>query len=149
MEKKVSQYLRMSSTNPTMIKLEKLFALAEDLQIRLDFDHNQVIVLDGEADPSIDCIQMVPIEFNVNDCYSDVEMSFPPRTDYKLIYENPVYTKQKAIELEEWHAARDAQEKADCIAKEKEEADRLAKAKKELEDHEKALLASLKLKYES
>ena len=44
MENKVSQYLRMSEKNSTVVKLEKLFALADELKIRLSCDNNHIII---------------------------------------------------------------------------------------------------------
>ena len=145
MENKVSQYLRMSEKNSTVVKLEKLFALADELKIRLSCDNNHIIVDDEECDKSIEYIQLLPIEQRAGD-YNE-EMSIPPRTEYKLVYENPAYIKQRRLEIEEYQKRIAAELEEKRIANENAIKQAEIKRLKQIEDSERAILDKLKAKY--
>lgn len=97
MDNKPVRYLRLKDNHPTLQKLDKIFALAEELGIRIDFSsHGPAQVYDNERDKSLPVLSLQDIES------SDYPMdNFPPTLEFKVIYQNPAYLEACRIEEEE------------------------------------------------
>src|ERR1700722_18202390 len=90
-DKNASQWMRLRDNHPTMIKLSKLWDLAEELGITISFMGQATIVDDEDQEQS----------FRMEDAESgDPVGEFPVAFEYKLIYENPVYLKEKEDEYQ-------------------------------------------------
>lgn len=87
MAKVPSRYMRLRENHPTMVKLEKLFAFADELGISIAFNSNGPAHLydkdfvDGEA----------PLIISDIDSPGASMDSFPCTLDFKITYENPAY----------------------------------------------------------
>lgn len=139
---KIPQYLRLKDNHPTMIKLMKLYDLADELKIQLSFHGQTCIVEDGDRDPNLPFLRLEDLETG------DSPGEWPPACEFKVTFENPAYLEQQAKEHQEYLAKQAEAEKIRKEAqarKQKEEEERRAK---ELEESERKLLASLKAKYE-
>lgn len=138
----LSPKLICTDKHPTSIKFEKLCTFAEELGISFYWDGHHVIIKDRDRDPDLPKIHLHDIEEHhwIN--------SFPPKTEYKLIHDNPEYLKQQEIERQIYEAKLAEKEK---LRKEAEAKLKLEQEAKELaikESKEKQLLAELKAKYE-
>lgn len=139
MSNNIPKLLRLRSHHPTMEKFNKLCEYAEDLGISVEWRGQDVIIHDNQRGKDLPPIFLENIE--EGHWFS----SFPPNTEYKLVYDNPEYLVQKEKEQQEYlEQKRIAEEKA-RVAKEQAEQLRL----KQIEESERFLLASLKAKYES
>ena len=139
----IPKLLKLKDNHPTMAKFNKLCEYADELGIGIEWSGQTVIVHDSNRDSNLPPIFLKDIEDG------SWVSCFPPTTEFKLIYDNPEYLAQKEREQKEYlenlaEKKRLAEEQA-RIAKEQAELRRL----KELEESERFLLASLKLKYEN
>ena len=137
----IAKKLRLTDTNPTTVKLNKLIDLAGELGIRLWFTNQVILVEDRDRDASLPDLYMEDIE---PDHWFE---EFPPSTEFKLTYENPAYLKvEKELnlkyqqDLKNKQAAREAKLQA-----QQEEFKRTAKIAQEIQ--ERQMLAELKAKY--
>lgn len=76
--------IRLLDKHPTMQKLHKLFAYADDLGISLVFTGFRVIVQDDARSSEEPTLYLEDIESSDSSKQMD---EFPPLTDYKVIYE--------------------------------------------------------------
>ena len=83
--KKISKRLFLKDTHPTMVKINKLYDLAEELGISFHFESGCCLVLDNDRDSNLPDLLLEDIEENhhVN--------SFPVVTEFKVVYDNPAY----------------------------------------------------------
>ena len=139
---KTSQYLRLKDNHPTMIKLMKLYQLADELKIHLTFHGQTLIVEDEDRDPNLPYLRLEDLESG------DSPGEWPPTCEFKVIYENPAYLEEQAKEREEARQKRAEQDRlrAEAQAKKQKEEDELRA--KQLEESERFLLANLKKKDE-
>ena len=141
MSNKIPQYLKLKDNHPTMIKLMKLYDLAEELGISLSFVNHTFFVEDRDRDLNLPVLRMEDID------NGEGVGDFPPSTEFKVIYQNPAWLKQRNEEQKErWKKENDerlAKEKALKLEQQKKE-ERLAKEK---EARERKLLLELKNKY--
>lgn len=137
-----SKYLRCRDEHPTVVKLQKLFDLADELGISFEIIEQSCVVYDSERDSNLPGLQLQDIETG------DFGGVFPPPLEYKLIYDNPVYLKEQQDRLEE--DRRLSKERAETLRLQFEQ-EKIANEKKKqlvIEAKERALLSELKLKYE-
>lgn len=140
-EKKISQYLKLKDNHPTMIKLQKLYDLAEDLGISISFHNHRTIVEDRERDRNLPTMFLEEVDG------SESVGEWPPIFEYKVIYDNPAYLAQQKAEQEERDKKRKEEEaKKEAERKAKEDAEKIRRAKAE-EQRERTELARLKAKY--
>lgn len=140
-----TQYLRLKENHPTMVKLNKLFELADELGISISYHCSGPVVQDDEWEGEE--INLRDIEDEGSRTYAIT--TFPPTTEWRAIVDNPKYIEEENKRREEYNKK---------IAEEKRiaEENKLAKEKK-LEDarlerikiSELELLKNLKAKYES
>jgi hypothetical protein len=141
-EKKLAERLRLTDNNPTAVKLQKLFALADELGISLAYGQQTVRVFDNDRDSKLPTLFMEDIE----DHHWFEE--FPPTTEYKLVYDNPLFIEQRRKEYEERDRKREEEarlEREKRAAREKADVEKRAR---EQEARERKLLSDLKSKYE-
>lgn len=139
--KKPVRLLRLKDSHPTHIKLMKLYDLAEELRIVLEFDGNVCTVSDRENG----------LEVEIEDIEGDHGgvSSFPHPTEFKLTYENPKYTEFKAKEQAEYWAKLQLEKETKAkLEAEKKQAEAEA-AIRFKEEQERKTLADLKAKYET
>lgn len=138
--KKIPQFLKLKDNHPTMVKLMKLYDLAEELQLTLSFESGTCSVMDGETGLEV---MLEDIEPN------HMVFGFPHGTEFKLIYENPKYREQQDAEYAERRKKEAAAEKAakDKLAEKIREAE--AAVARRHEEVERKKLAELKAKYET
>ena len=143
---KISRYLGLKDSHPTMIKLQKLSDLADELKISFDFSENGTYVEDQDFPDK---------NFIMYDLETDSGvMQFPPALEFRITYTNPAYLaeeKRLREELDEKNRVRREQEaEARRIKQEKIEEERkalLARQAIETERKEREQLAALKAKY--
>ena len=136
-KKKISEYMRLKDKHPTMVKLDKLAAFAEELGISLNFFQQATFIQDNS-------LHKDHPQLRLEDTDSGEAISeWPPVFEYKVIFENPVYLAKQRADHEEY-VKREAER----------ERERLAKAKAEKEAHalqvekaERAELARLQKKF--
>jgi hypothetical protein len=134
--------LRLKDTHPTAIKIAKLVDLAMELKISISFYGHRVIIDDEDRDPNLPHLMMEDIEPD------NLIQEFPPTTEYKLVYDNPVYLAERRKEHEDYIALqseKNKEAKAKAAADKKAYEDKIALAK---ETQERETLAKLKAKYE-
>lgn len=68
---------RLNEKHPLFQKLEKVFALMEDLNIRIDVMGNQTIISDTETGMKVSIRDL--------EAYNNDITDFPPAFEYKLI----------------------------------------------------------------
>jgi hypothetical protein len=118
-----SRHLRLKDMHPTMQKLEKIFAFADELGISIDFsERGPAIVRDSDRDKELPPLHLCDMD---NDGYP--MESFPPNLDFKVIYENPKFLSQEA------EATKKRREKEEKERAEKAEQARLAQIRAEKE----------------
>lgn len=144
MSNNIPRRLRLKDKHPTAVKLDKLFAFADELGIGLSFYNHTVIVEDRDRDDKLPPLHLEDIEDDHN-----TSACFPPTTEYRLVYDNPAYLAEEAREFEERK-----QKEAEAKAAFKKAAEEKAKAEKErraqqIEAQERKTLAELKAKYEN
>ena len=140
-EKKIFPYLKLKDNHPTMVKLYKLYELAEDLGISISFGSHRTVVQDRDRDDKLPTLFLEELDGG------ETIQEWPPTFEYKVIYDNPAYLTQQKAEQDERDKVRKAEEakrEADRKAKEKAETDARAR---ENERKERAELARLKTKY--
>lgn len=140
-EKKISPYLKLRDNHPTMVKLQKLYELADELGIHISFHSHRTVVQDNDQKQDLP-----PMFLEELDSGESIQ-EWPPVFEYKVIYQNPAHIAQENAEREERDKIRKAEEakrEADRKAKEKVEADARKRAE---EQRERAELARLKAKY--
>ena len=140
-EKKVYPYLKLKDNHPTMVKLNKLYELAEELGISISFGAHRTIVDDRERDKDLPPLYIEDID------NGEAIQEWPPVFEYKVYYQNPEHVAKEKAEQEERDRKRkeeEAQREADRKAKEKAEKEARARAE---EKRERAELARLKEKY--
>jgi hypothetical protein len=140
-KKEPVQYLRLKDGHPTAQKMQKLWQLADELGLHIEFYGHRTIVTDIDFPDRL--YDMSDLE-NADDAVSD----FPPGCEYTLRFENPEYTKYQEKLAEE----RDKQRKAEREAAEAAAAEKKRREEEERrrcqERQERAQLAELKAKYE-
>jgi hypothetical protein len=135
--------LRLKEKHPTAIKFERLCQYAEDLGISIDWHGLKVFLYDKDRDSSLPPIYLQDIEEN------HWITSFPPTTEYYLLSENPEYLALRAKEEQERLLRIEEEKRARALQlEEKIRQEELAR-QAQLEASERALLESLKKKYES
>ena len=140
-ESKVSRYLKLKDNHPTMVKLNKLYDLAEELGISISFGQHRSFVNDRDRDD-----KLPPLVIEDTDNGEPIQ-EWPPVFEFKVIYDNPAYLAQEKAEQDERNKKRKEEEaKRESERKAKEEADRLAR-ERAAEQKERAELARLKAKY--
>jgi multidrug efflux pump subunit AcrA (membrane-fusion protein) len=140
-EKKVTEYLKLKDNHPTMIKLLKLYDLAEELGISVSFGNYRTIVNDRDRDD-----KLPPLFIEEVDGGEPVQ-EWPPVFEFKVIYDNPEYLAKKKAEQEEYDRKRKEESaKKEAEQKAKEQAEAAARARAQ-EQRERAELARLKAKY--
>jgi hypothetical protein len=136
----IARRLILKDNHPTMVKLDKLFGLAEELGLSFSFHHYGTSVHDSERDSNLPELIMLDADHQQDEGVMD----FPPTLEFKLVYDNPAYLaeqkrlnyelvranlEKKRLEDEAW-AKKLAQEKElerikqERLAQEKEIADR-------------------------
>ena len=96
MSNKTTEYLVLKDSHKTMQKLYKLFALAEELGISIEFEYCQHTTIKDEDFASE--LEMVDVD-HAGECVS----GFPPTFDYKARYRNPAYIKEREEASRKWH----------------------------------------------
>lgn len=140
-EKKIFPWLKLKDNHPTMVKLYKLYELAEELGIHISFGSHRTIVQDNDRDEKLPPLFLEDID------NGEAIQEWPPTFEFKVIYQNPEHVAKEKAEQEERDRVRKAEEakrEADRKAKEKAEADARKRAE---EQRERAELARLKAKY--
>lgn len=136
--------LVLKDNHPTMIRFNKLCQVADELGLRISF-HGQAMVLEDLHRENLPPLMIEDIEEDHTHTWC---ADFPPGTEVKLVYDNPVYLEEKRKEQEErdrkYHEEqRLAQEKRLAA----EEAER-KRVERETEAQDRKLFAELKAKYE-
>ena len=123
-----------------MIKINKLYELADELGIRILFEGYQVLIVDGESNIN---------SFRIEDVDNPREnlSSFPPNLEFRVVCDNPEYVKLKEQEYEAWIKRRNEERLAEEEKKKQEalEGERIRREK--LEQRERAQYEELKKKY--
>jgi len=143
MSPNIPQYLRLKDNHPTMVKFNKLCELAEELGISIEWHGQDVIIEDAERDKDLPPIFLKDIE---QDHWFD---SFPPNTEFKMIYNNPEFLKRQELEHQKYLSEKAERERAALEQKRIAEEQARLRRQRELEDSERAMLEALKAKYES
>lgn len=119
-----SRFLRLKDNHPTMQKLEKLFALADELGISISFNaHGPATVYDSNRAT----VDLPPFSLQDIDNPEYPMEHFPPTLEYRVIYENPEWlaTQERVKAAEEIEKKRlAAEEETKRIRRQKEEAER-------------------------
>jgi len=137
----MNKRLRLTGINPTSIKLDKLFALAEELKISISFGGHYVIINDEDRDESLPPLYLEDIE------EGHTVSNFPPCTEFKLVYDCPI-AKAEAKRAHQELVRKDAEIRAEKKAKaEAKENERRLEVARRLEESERYILATLKAKY--
>jgi hypothetical protein len=137
-----SQWLRLKDNHPTMVKISKLYDLAEELGISFSFCSGTCVVEDRERDSKLPMLRMEDIE---GDSYHVSE--FPPATEFKVIYENPAYLAEQAAERAERDRVEAEKAKVRSEAAKKAAEARVRQEAEAKEARERAELARLKKRY--
>jgi hypothetical protein len=136
-----TQWLKLKDNHPTMVKLMKLYDLADELGIRILFGM-RTIVDDDARDPNLPPLFLEDIERP-----GDRLNEWPPSFEFKVIYENPEYLAELKRAEEERQKKLSEERRLQFEAtkariKAEDEAKRIAE-----EQRERAELARLKSKY--
>lgn len=138
---KITEYLRLKDNHPTMVKLMKLYDLADELGIHLSFMGHTSIVSDNDRDKNLPDMLIEDIEDGNH------IKEWPPSTEFKVVYKNPAYI-QKQKEEQAEYLKKKLQED---LAKKQVEETRIrleqARIAAQKEADERFLLAQLKEKY--
>ena len=137
----IAQVLKLKDAHPTMIKLNKLYDLAEELGIRISFGTRETLVHDLERDNKLPPLLLQDLD------NGESIQDWPPCFEYKAVYRNPAWLAKETAENEERTKARVAdfaKQESERQAKEQAIADAQAR---EQELKERAELARLKNKY--
>jgi len=120
---KITKYVRLKENHPTMIKLNKVINLLDDLEMSFDLEptDRNLFFSDGEKD-----FEIQDIEDN-HGIYT-----FPPTTEFVVLTLNPEYVKKQREKEEQRKKQREAHE---AKLKEEEKA-RLERIKLECEKEE-------------
>lgn len=141
MSNKISEWLKLKDSHPTMIKLMKLYDLANELGIHIQFGHRSVI-LDEDRDVNLPPMFLEDLD------NGDSVTEWPPTFDFKVVSENPEYKAAAKQAHNEWKAKEAEKEQLLIEAKRaKEQAEQEIK-RQEIETKELKELARLKKKYE-
>jgi hypothetical protein len=139
-DKKIpSHFLRLKENHPTMIKLMKLYAVADELGINISFHGVNAVLSDKDNEDVYFYVQ------DVDD--GEAIQDFPPATEFKIIFENPEFLKFQEEEAKQDRFRREQKEKE---KREKEAARRELEEKriaKEKEMKDRALLRVLRERY--
>ena len=141
-EKKISEYMRLKDNHPTMVKLQKLYDLAEELKIQISFSQSLSVVNDRDLPEDHPMFRLEDLDSG------EAVEEWPPTFEYKIIYQNPAYITEETRLRKEREATAVAENKkkaeAQVARRKAEEEER----KQETERKERAELARLKRKYE-
>jgi hypothetical protein len=137
-----SQWLRLKDNHPTMIKLMKLYDLAEELGIHLSFTGHACVVEDDERDAKLPMMRLEDIE---GDSYDVSE--WPPTTEFKVIFENPAYLAEEAAKTAERNRIDAEKTKVRSEAAKKAAETRTRQEAEAKEARERVQLADLRKKY--
>jgi hypothetical protein len=143
--KRAARYLVLKDNHPTMVKLNKLYALAEELGIRINFSSRgcgPATVDDNERDLNLPSLIIEDLD------NGEYIHEWPPTFEFKVYYDNPKYLEEKRQEEEEWHRTRMEREKAEREERKKKAAAEAAEKQRSIELAERAELARLKSKYQ-
>lgn len=137
----MSPLLKLKDNHPTMVKLYKLYDLAEELGIGISFDRYQTVITDSARDSNLPPLLLQEIDG------AESVKEWPPLFEYKVVFQNPEWLAKDDAEKEQRALARKNDfAKQEAERKAKEDAARLAKLQ-EQELKERAELARLKNKY--
>lgn len=140
--KKLSKRLMLKDTHPTMQKIQKLYALAEDLGITISFHGQATTVEDRDRDSNLPILYLEDLDDG------EGPQMWPPTFEFKLVYDNPAFLAEQKREWDERRAAEAAKTKDTEDKRKAKEAAEKAREAKAKEDRERKLLAELKEKYE-
>lgn len=144
-----ARYIRLLEAHPTMIKLSKLIALAEELGLSFTFFNGRAIIEDNQRDKNLPDMFIEDIENNMDGAGCDHPMeNFPPTTEFKVVYDSPKFLAYQKAE-NETRALKWKQEEA--VKKTAQESAKQIKEKKQLEEKEtqdRKLFEQLKSKFE-
>ena len=140
-EKKMPpRYMRLKETHPTMVKLDKLYQLAEELGIHIEFLGQATIVRDEQVKGLPPC-RMEDVDNR------EAISEWPPTFEYCLHYDNPAFIAAEKADYD----AHMAQISALTRQHEEEQRARKAAEKKAREEaierQERAEFIRLKAKY--
>jgi hypothetical protein len=139
--KKVSPLLKLKESHPTMVKLFKLYDLAEKLGIHISFGGHRTIVQDNDRDEKLPPLFLEDIDSG------EAVQEWPPVFEFKVIYDNPAFLAKEQEERKERNRLAEEQEaKREAALKAKQKADAEKRAREE-ERKDRAELARLKAKY--
>lgn len=149
MSKEISKRLVLRDSHPTMVKLQKIWAMAEDLGITISFEGTQAcVVSDRDRDEKLPELVMEDVESG------EGIGSFPPQFEYKVVFENPAYlAEQKRLaderikKQEEEERIRKEKSRLASEAAKAREAEKARQRAIELEKEERTLLKTLQAKY--
>lgn len=142
MSDKICKQLRLKDNHPTMVKLNKLYDLTEELGISLTFvNARAVIVHDNDRDSNLPDLLMEDLEEG-----HEIE-HWPPTFEYKVVYDNPAYlAEEKRLNEERLKNRKEAEAIMEAQRKAKEQAEKERK-EREIELKERAELERLQNKY--
>jgi hypothetical protein len=143
MTKRPARRLVLKENHPTMIKLEKLWRLADELGLHIGFHGHRTSLEDNDRDPKLPMLFIEDIESD------DGPQDFPPATEFRVVYDNPDYLSLVEKENAD-RRTREEEEKRqkEELKRQREEAEARRMAD-ELEKKERVQLARLKAKYEA
>jgi len=140
-EKKIFPWLKLKDNHPTMVKLYKLYELAEELGIHISFGSHRTVVQDNDRDTSFPPLFLEELD------NGETIQEWPPTFEFKVIYQNPEHIAKEQAEMQERERAREVER---TQREEKRKAQELAEKearKRAEEQRERAELARLKAKY--
>ena len=142
-DKKTARFLRLKDEHPTMVKLNKLYDLAEELGLSLSFESFQTTVFDKDRDEKL---PPVILEYTDTDSDDKAVGEWPPTFEFVARYENPKYLTEQEAEREvqykaEQECQKQAAEKSAAAA-----AAAVVARRRRVEQQEREQLASLKAK---
>lgn len=143
MSGKVAKRFRLKENHSTAIRFAKLCDITNELGLCITFNNNGLVLQDLKHSD----LPPILIE-DIEDDHARTWISeFPPATEYKLVYDNPIYLEERRKEQEEYSRKLQEEERLEQKKREKQERDEKARERKEIEREERKLLAKLKAKY--
>lgn len=140
-EKKIAKRLMLKDSHPTMVKVMKLWSLAEKLGLSISFHGQTTIVEDEGRDKNLPMLRLEDIETE------EGPQEWPPTCEFKLVYDNPEYLAEQKRQLEARRAADSAKAKEAENKRQAQEAKEVRERAAALEQREREQLTKLKLKY--
>ena len=105
-----SRFLKLKGEHPTLLKIEKIFALMEELGISFDFSNCGMTLTDSKQDKFS--------FFYIKDLESDDQVldSLPLVFEYKVLADNPKYLEEQEIDRNKRIAEAKQREEAAALA---------------------------------